>query len=106
MQIAGFDWDDGNWPKCGKHGVSREDIENLLAGDISLIPVPGRSDRERFIAIGTTGSGRASLVVFTLRERDGLQHVRPISARYMHEKERRHHEREIAHSEKAADPDK
>ncbi|TBN45900.1 BrnT family toxin, partial [Paracoccus sediminis] len=23
MKIAGFDWDDGNWPKCGKHGVSR-----------------------------------------------------------------------------------
>jgi len=27
MKIAGFDWDDGNWPKCGKHGVSRTEIE-------------------------------------------------------------------------------
>ena len=23
MKIAGFDWDAGNWPKCGMHGVSR-----------------------------------------------------------------------------------
>jgi len=30
MEIAGFDWDSGNWPKCGKHGVSREEIERLF----------------------------------------------------------------------------
>lgn len=106
MRIAGFDWDDGNWPKCGKHSVSRDDIETLLAGDISIMPVPGRSGSERFIAIGTTGSGRPTLVFFTLRERDGLPHVRPISARHMHDKERRHHERQIACPEKPADPDK
>jgi uncharacterized DUF497 family protein len=23
MKLVGFDWDAGNWPKCGKHGVSR-----------------------------------------------------------------------------------
>ena len=23
MKLSGFDWDAGNWPKCGKHGVSR-----------------------------------------------------------------------------------
>ncbi len=22
MKIAGFDWDAGNWPKCGKHDIS------------------------------------------------------------------------------------
>ena len=32
MKIIGFDWDDGNWPKCGKHGVSREEIEQVQLG--------------------------------------------------------------------------
>jgi len=30
MKISGFEWDDGNWPKCGKHGVSRAEIEQAL----------------------------------------------------------------------------
>jgi len=25
MKVAGVEWDTGNWPKCGKHGVSKED---------------------------------------------------------------------------------
>jgi predicted DNA binding CopG/RHH family protein len=32
MRFAGFDWDEGNWPKCGKHGVSRAEIEQVLLG--------------------------------------------------------------------------
>ncbi len=28
--FGGFDWDSGNWPKCGKHGVSKEEIEELF----------------------------------------------------------------------------
>ena len=30
MEFDGFDWDDGNWPKCGKHGVGQAEIEALL----------------------------------------------------------------------------
>jgi hypothetical protein len=30
MQIDGVDWDDGNWPKCAAHGVSKADIEHVL----------------------------------------------------------------------------
>jgi hypothetical protein len=29
--IAGFEWDEGNWPKCGKHGVSKDAIEHVLS---------------------------------------------------------------------------
>jgi len=29
--IAGFEWDEGNWPKCGKHGVSKDEIEHVLS---------------------------------------------------------------------------
>jgi uncharacterized DUF497 family protein len=39
MKIAGFYWDSGNWPKCGKHGVSREEIERLfLEGQARVAP--------------------------------------------------------------------
>ena len=31
MRFLGFEWDEGNWPKCGKHGVTREEIELLFA---------------------------------------------------------------------------
>ena len=29
----GFDWDDGNWPKCARHGLSKEEIESVFEGD-------------------------------------------------------------------------
>jgi uncharacterized DUF497 family protein len=32
MKLASFDWNAGNWPKCGKHGVSREEIEEVFTG--------------------------------------------------------------------------
>lgn len=28
--ISGYDWDDGNYQKCQKHGVSIEEIETLF----------------------------------------------------------------------------
>jgi len=40
MEIAGFDWDDGNWPKCAKHGVSQEEIEEVLVGSPAVMPDP------------------------------------------------------------------
>jgi predicted DNA binding CopG/RHH family protein len=27
-RVAGFDWDDGNWPKCGRHGASRAESKS------------------------------------------------------------------------------
>lgn len=38
-------------------------------------------------------------LVFTIRERHGERFIRPISARYMHQKEIEHYEREIEHHE-------
>lgn len=85
MKIAGFDWDSGNWPKCGKHGVSRGDIERLfLDGQARVAPdlkhtTPSES---RHIAAGWV-DGRAMFVAFAFRG----DLIRPISARYMHAKE-------------------
>lgn len=95
MKVAGFDWDAGNWPKCGKHGVAREEVEAALAGTPSVFPDPGHSGTEqRFLAIARTPAGRHVLVAFTLRRRGTATLIRPVSARFMHAKEVRHYERQ------------
>ena len=40
MQVDGPDWDEGNWPKCAKHGVSKQDIEIALMGDVEIYEGP------------------------------------------------------------------
>ena len=93
MKIAGFDWDDGNWPKCGKHGVSREEIEQVLRGEPAVMLDP-HPDEPRMRAIGKTTAGRYVFLVVMLRTRDGDTRLRPISARFMHQKEIDHYERQ------------
>lgn len=93
MKIAGFDWDDGNWPKCGKHGVSRTEIEEMLTGTPAVLADPF-PEEARMRAIGTSAAGRYVFVVFLLREIDGQTKLRPISARYIHQKEIAHYERQ------------
>jgi len=90
MESAGFDWDDGNWPKCGQHGVSREEIERLFLDNLAHVaPELKHSSliESRHIAVGHV-DGRAMFVAFAFR--GGL--IRPISARYMHAKEAKQYE--------------
>lgn len=95
--IAGFDWDDGNWPKCSKHGVSKAEIEHVLRSRPVVLPDRTPQDAEtRFDAVGKNEDGRYIFVVFTLRKKAGKQLIRPISARYMHQKEIGHYERQRA----------
>ena len=92
--VAGFDWDEGNRAKCQKHGVTIEEIESVFAGEPAIGPDAAHSAVEtRFLAIGRASSGRHVFLAFTWRERDGVQLIRPISARYMHAKEVQHYER-------------
>ena len=90
MHVGGFDWDSGNWPKCGKHGVSREEIEAVFHSAETIYlddKVHSRSER-RWLAISKTVPGHHGLLVgFTFRQRDGRSLIRPISARFMHRKE-------------------
>jgi uncharacterized protein len=91
-RFAGFDWDAGNWPKCGKHGVSRAEIEAVLAGSPAILPDRYPEDAEtRFDAVGSNADGCHVFVVFTIRENGGQRFLRPISARYMHQKEIDHY---------------
>jgi len=93
--IAGFDWDRGNRAKCRKHGVSADEIESLFLRPVMILPDEAHSLTEsRLKAIGRTAAGRHVFFVFTIREKQGKQYIRPISARYMHSKEVEHYEKE------------
>ncbi|MGL6223135.1 MAG: BrnT family toxin [Steroidobacteraceae bacterium] len=97
-RVAGFDWDAGNLEKCAGHGVSIEEIESVLQGEVWTFPDVAHSRREtRYLAIGRTAAGRHVFLAFTLRKRGDEQWLRPISARYMHAKEIQHYQAEIAH---------
>jgi hypothetical protein len=68
---------------------------------LAIMPDPAHPRAEtRFKAIGRTEAGRFVLMVFTLRQRADALLIRPISARYMHQKEIRYYEEEIAKAEK------
>jgi len=99
--FSGFDWDEGNLAKCQQHGLSIDEIEHVLAHAETLIrPAPENEKREtRFLAIGRTQKGRYAFVVFTPRRRTIGLRLRPISARYMHRREIRKYEQEIARTQ-------
>ena len=96
MEFDGFDWDSGNRGKCQKHGVPTEDIEALFAGQPRVGPDIRHSVAEqRFRAVGMTADGRHLFVVFTFRAAGRRRLIRPISARYMHEREAAAYEKDI-----------
>ncbi|MEI7489613.1 MAG: BrnT family toxin [Chryseobacterium sp.] len=97
--ISGFDWDKGNCDKCQKHGVSIQEIESLFESSIAVFPDIAHSAREkRFIAIGKTAKVRYVFMVFTLRDSEHGKLIRPISARYMHDKEVKYYEKTLANT--------
>ena len=99
MRFAGFDWDDGNRMKISKHGLSPEQVDTVLLGDIHVAPDPAHSQSEaRFKAVGQDSFGRHVFIVFTLRHFLTRTVIRPKSARYMHRKEVRKYEEDISRS--------
>ena len=83
-----LDWDEGNWPKCAKHGLTKTEIEFVLSNTPLVLRDKNTNLSEsRFNAVGTTTEGRYLFIVFTFRTVAGLRLMRPISARYMHAKE-------------------
>jgi uncharacterized DUF497 family protein len=95
MKVAGFEWDAGYREKCQTHGVSLGEIEALFTRPVMMLPDQAHSMTEaRLKAIGRTETGRNIFVVFTLREHNGQKYIRPISARYMHQKEIDSYEKE------------
>ncbi len=96
LGVSGYDWDDGNREKCQKHSVVLAEIEALFrTPNLSVSDDRDHSKKEpRFLAFGPSKTGRYLIVAFTLRGKEGGTCVRPISARYMHEKEVKKYEKE------------
>ena len=91
----GFDWDAGNWPKCGKHGLTRSEIESAFEIGLTIFPDENHSStEERYIAFGKTLNGRNVFIIFTIRQVEDVIKIRPISARYMHQKEVQFYEKQ------------
>ena len=94
MIFSGIQWDKGNRTKCQKHGVTIAEIEHIFQNDPGIAPDLAHSHAEvRFFAIGKTKEERSVFIVFTVRETE----IRPISARYMHEKEVSRYEKDAPH---------
>jgi uncharacterized protein len=63
---------------------------------------PARFLKEsRSFTIGKNSRNRYIFAVFTVRQKDGRECIRPISARYMHRKEIEHYEQK---TQKASGP--
>lgn len=84
----GFDWSGGNAEKnWERHGVSPSESEQVFFNrPLFVSDDMGHSEHEkRFYVLGQTDEGRELFVAFTMR----VKRVRVISARDMHQKERR-----------------
>jgi hypothetical protein len=101
LQLLGVDWDEGNRKKCHKHGLSSKEIEDFFAQDVLVTPdISHSQEEERFLAVGRSRKSKTMMVVFTFRESKGKLLIRPISARYMREKESKRYEQEDSKIEK------
>jgi hypothetical protein len=81
VKISGFDWDDGNWPKCGRHGLSQAEIEEVFRSGPRIHPDAAHSAKEVRSLADRLDHGRpVVLAAFTLRRRGEEDLIRPISA--------------------------
>ncbi len=62
-----FDWDEANLGRIARHGVSREEAEQVILND----PVDGwrqiQDGEERFMQIGVTDAMKVLVVIITWR---------------------------------------
>ncbi|HBE91277.1 MAG TPA: hypothetical protein DDW55_01665 [Gammaproteobacteria bacterium] len=94
VDIKGFDWDEGNYRKNEKHGVSMAEAEQVFFNTpLLMMEDPKHSSQEsRYHALGKSDDKRPLHITFTLR--NAGEKIRVISARDMHRKERVIYEQE------------
>jgi hypothetical protein len=95
MPYTGFDWDEGNARKNEKHGVSKQEVEQVFLNAPLLLAddLKHSQGEPRFHALGRTDLDRWLQVTFAERGNETL--IRPISARVMSRKERAIYEQAI-----------
>lgn len=70
-----FDWDRQNEGHLAKHGISRSDAEDILAGNHILLEYQMEGNEQRWFAVGSTRTGRILNIVFAVRR----EAIRPIT---------------------------
>ncbi|MFY7992068.1 MAG: BrnT family toxin [Bacteriovoracaceae bacterium] len=87
----GFEWDQGNEQKnWDLHKVKKTESEQVFLNQpLIVFDTYSQNDEKRYLALGTTNSGRFLTIVFTIREK---KLIRVISARDMSRKERKAYE--------------
>ena len=95
MYFDGFNWDEGNIKKVIKHGLTLEEIEGFFLAGAVVFEDAKHSDAEaRHIAVGSSPKNdKMVFVSFTTRVIDFKLLLRPISARYMRQKEAKAYEK-------------
>jgi len=84
IRYFGFDWDEGNYAKVQKHGLSIDTIESIFQQELLILADKKVLFHEkRYVAVRLV-QGRGVFVVFTMRK----EQIRVISARYMHKAEK------------------
>ncbi len=95
LRVNGFDWDSGKSAKGQKHGVSITEIDGIFADNSRIAPDPRHSvGEDRLIAVGRTSAGRPIFVAFTIRTKNKLRLIRPVTTRFMHAREVAAYEKE------------
>jgi uncharacterized protein len=87
MRVASFEWDDINVGHVARHHVEPDEAEEVFDSRYYLSKTWGG----RYIALGSTVSGRYLVCVFEKRSEPGL--IRIVTARDMNERERRLYKR-------------
>jgi uncharacterized DUF497 family protein len=93
-EIRRFRLDSGNLPRCLGHGVSLAEIEALFRGDVYIVRDAVVDGEQRILGFGN-GAGRWIFCVFTRRG----DRIRPVSVRFMHDKEVKRYVEEISRLE-------
>lgn len=70
-----LDWDKHNERHLAKHGISRQDAEDVLSDNHILIEYQVEENEQRWIAVGAARDGRILNIVFAIRG----ELIRPIT---------------------------
>jgi uncharacterized DUF497 family protein len=70
-----FDWDKHNEQHLAKHGIRKEDAEDVLCGNHILSEFQIEGSEPRWAAVGVTRSGRVLEIIFAVRG----EAIRPIT---------------------------
>jgi uncharacterized protein len=62
-----FDWDEGNLDHIARHGVSREEAEQVILNDPVDVWRQVQDGEERFMQIGVTDAMKVLVVIITWR---------------------------------------